>query len=149
MSDSLLRFVPVDPEFQPAPSTAALAEEFLRKLLPNAERIAAKALHEVEFIDAGANWEGVHCPLCGADAEPWWGDSMSQAAESGFRSLRVLSGCCQRSVSLNELRYGWPVGFARFVLEAHSPQSEGLTAPQLEQLSGIVGCAVREIPVHL
>ena len=149
MSDSLLRFIPADPEFRPSPSATTSAEVFLRGLLPEAERVSARCLAGVEFVDAGANWEGVHCSVCGADAESWWSDAMSQAAESGFHSLQVMSGCCRRAVSLNELRYGWPVGFASFVLEAQNPQSTGLTASQLAQLSGIVGSPLLEIPVHL
>jgi hypothetical protein len=52
-------------------------------------------------------------------------------------------------VSLNELRYVWPVAFASFVLEAVNPFSMGLSAPQLEKLAGALGCPVREIPAHL
>ena len=149
MSESLLRVIPADSEFRPSSFAAASAEAFLRGLLPEAERVSAKSLAGVEFVDAGANWEGVRCPACGADAEPWWGEAMSQAAESRFHSLQVMSGCCRSTVSLNELRYGWPVGFASFVLEVQNPQSTGLTASQLTQLSGIVGCSLRQMSVHL
>ncbi len=149
MSESPLRFIPADPEFRPSPSAVAAAESLLRSLLPQAECVSAKSLEGVEFVDAGANWEGVHCSVCGADAEPWWGDAMSQSAEAGCRSLQVLSGCCRSAVSLNGLRYGWSVGFASFILEAQNPQSTGLSASQLEQLGRILGCPIRQILAHL
>ena len=103
----------------------------------------------VKFIDPGANWSGVHCPSCGADAESWWAEAISHASESDFESLEIKTPCCNATVSLNELRYVWPAAFGSFVLEAMNPNAKGLSSTQLAQLAGVVGCTLREIPVHL
>jgi len=149
MSDNYLRYVPSDPRFQPTRDAAAAAEALLRSLLPQARTVASIFYEQVEFVDAGANWSGVHCPECGADTEDWWRDAMSEAWKSHFAALAAHAPCCGATVSLNELKYVWPVAFGRFVLEAANPFSKGLSAPQLEELGAVLGSPVREIPVHL
>jgi hypothetical protein len=149
MSDSYLRYVPANPHFQPTQDGAVAATALLRSLLPQAQDVTSTFFDNIEFIDAGGNWSGVHCPTCGTDAEAWWDDAMSEAEETQFSSLLVQARCCGATVSLNELRYLWPVAFASFVLEAENPSSTGLTAPQLEELASALGCPVREIPAHL
>lgn len=149
MSDNYLRYVPIEPQFQPAPSAASKAEILLGSFLPEAESVHAEFSESVEFIDAGENWSGVHCPCCGADAEAWWGDAMSSAAGGNFESLEATAQCCSAKVSLNELRYVWPVAFGRFVLEAENPNSSGLSAQQLIELGRAIGCAVREVPARI
>ena len=39
---------------------------------------------------------------------------MDKAFESNFELLTSVAPCCGNEVSLNELRYGWPSGFAKF-----------------------------------
>ena len=149
MSDSYLRYVPSNPHFQPTQDDAVAATALLRSLLPQAQAVNSTFYENIEFVDAGGNWSGVHCPACGTDAEAWWDDAVSEAAETQFSSLMVQARCCGATVSLNELRYGWPVAFASFVLEAENPSSAGLSAPQLEKLASVLGCLMREIPAHL
>lgn len=148
MSDTYFRYVPVDPAFKPTADAAAQAVAVLRSHL-HAESIAPRFAEAVEFVDAGGNWEGVSCPACGSDAAAWWAEAMSQAAETQFESLQVRAGCCGALVSLNELRYGWPVAFGSFILEVANPSSQGLPPRQLEQLGTALGCAMREVKVHV
>jgi hypothetical protein len=149
MSDNWLRYVPVDPYFQPLPDSAAAAEAMLRQFLPQAEAVSSRFHATVTFVDPGANWSGVECPACGTDAEPWFGDALSAAAESGFATLDLTAPCCGTAVSLNDLRYPWPAAFGRYVLEAMNPGVAALTPDQLARLGAVVGRALREIPVHL
>jgi len=149
MSDNWLRYVPTDPEFRPSDSAAKAAEALLLSFVPQAERVRSEFTENVGFIDPGANWSGVFCPLCGTDAESWWGDAMSTAAETKFTSLAVHAPCCHATASLNEMRYVWPAAFGRYVLEAMNPNVKGLSVQQSELLSAALGCSVREIPVHI
>ena len=149
MSDSALRYVPIDPSFCPEPVAVAAAEAALKSMLPAAESIAAQLSEHVRFVDAGGNWEGVRCPACGEDAESWWSDAMSTAAESDFRSLLVTAHCCGTSVSLDKMKYGWPVAFGRFVLEAFNPNSRGLSEAELERISILIGCDLLEVKAYL
>ena len=148
MSDTYYRYVPVNPTFQPTSAAVDESVALLSDLLP-AESIVARSTEVVEFVDAGGNWEGVACPMCGGDADEWWTDAMSEAAERQFESLEVQARCCGALVSLNDLDYGWPVAFGRFVIEVANPQSDGLSKHELEQLGSTLGCAVREIKAHL
>jgi len=149
MSDNWLRYVPTDPQFQPSASAAKVAEALLLSFLPQAEKVRSEFTENVGFIDPGANWAGVLCPLCGADAESWWGNAMSTSAETDFTNLAVRAPCCHTTASLNELRYVWPAAFGRYVLEAMNPNVQGLSEQQSELLSSALGCSVREIPVHI
>jgi hypothetical protein len=148
MSDNYLRYIPIEPGFCPANPAAEAAANMLRRLLPAADEVQTRLTSPVRFVDAGANWEGVTCPACGADAQSWWSDAMSEAAETQFESLEVRAGCCGAVVSLNDLHYRWPVGFARFVLEAMNPGERGLSEDQLDSLGAQLGCRVREIKAH-
>jgi hypothetical protein len=117
--------------------------------LPRAEEIDFEFLEDVEFIDAGSNWSGVNCPLCNSNAEAWWGEAMSTAAESRFETLELRTPCCDRSTSLDKLNYQWPVAFGRFVLEAANPNSTGLSTEQLQKLAEVLGSPVREVAAHV
>lgn len=74
---------------------------------------------------------------------------MDEASETEFRSLLIRSRCCGTTISLNDLDYDCPVGFARYVLEAMNPSSKGLSPSQLTTLGTTLGCAVREIAAHV
>ncbi|MCK6427138.1 MAG: hypothetical protein L6Q75_18920 [Burkholderiaceae bacterium] len=149
MSDNWLRYVPVDPHYQPSPSQAQAAERLLVSFLPMAEEIQSAFTEYPVFVDPGANWSGVNCPSCEADAEDWWGDAMSSAAEDDFKNLGSVAPCCGTHVSLNELSYGWPCAFGRYVLEAMNPNEMSLSQEKTKLLEAALGCAVREIPVHI
>ena len=73
---------------------------------------------------------------------------MSLAATSKFESLQVKAQCCGATVSLQDLRYGWPIAFASYVLEAANPHTEGLGAQQLAQVASTLGCSIVEIKAH-
>lgn len=142
MSDHALRLVPKEVQFQPELAVARNAKALLQSFFPNAQEARFRYYDAVSFIDAGENWEGVRCPACGTDAESWWGDSMSTAAEAGFASLATQARCCGASVQLSELSYAWPVAFGRFVLEVLNPNATNLTPEQSAKVSELLGCSI-------
>ncbi len=149
MSDNWLRYVPTDPEYQPTRHQAEKAKALLSELLPRAEAISSKFSDSPIFVDPGANFSGVLCPVCNAVADDWWGEAMSAAAETNFTSLAVQAPCCGSSTSLNEMHYLWPAAFGRYVLEAVNPNENGLARDQLAQLESMLGHSLREIRVHI
>lgn len=149
MSDSWLRYVPSDPQFQPTVSAAESAIVLIHTFLPEAEKVTAEFFESPAFFDSGENWSGVFCSSCGIDAAPWWAEAVSTAAEQDFATLHTVAPCCQATVSLNELTYGWPAAFGRFVLDAMNPNVGRLSADQVEILEAALGCSVREISRHL
>jgi hypothetical protein len=149
MSDNWLRYVPVDPQLQPSPLAAKAAEALLVAFFPEAEEVNSEFTESVAFIDPGANWSGVQCPCCGADAQAWWDDAMSVAADAGFTSLSVRASCCGAMTSLNAMRYVWPAAFGRYVIEAMNPNVKSLSANQLSQLATTLGGPITEVAVHI
>ena len=103
---------------------------------------------EVRFIDQGSNFEGVYCPACSADLDQWWKEAMDRAWQTRFANLAAVVPCCGSATSLNDLRYVWPAGFARFVLEAKNPGITDLAHHDLAQLETTLGCRLRRIWAH-
>ena len=144
MSDQVFKYVPVDPQFQPTVGNALRAERLLHGLFP-AAAVRSLSNREVTFVDSGGEARGVRCPTCGADLGQWWRGAMALASADHFASLEVRLPCCRERISLNELRYGWPAAFGRFVLEVADPGAPGLSPAQMLTLSRELGCVLREI----
>ncbi len=149
MSDNLLRLIPCDPQYVPALSSQKRAEQLLRSYLKAADEVRIRVTEQVEFIDPGANLQRISCPSCGATLTiEQWQEAMDSAFQHHFADLVVAMSCCGREQSLNDLRYDWPAGFARFVLEARN-QGGDLDETQLEALQQILGCRLRMIWAHV
>lgn len=146
MSDTFFRYVPVDRHFQPTQANADAASAYLASVL---QTFVTQTFHDdIIFIDAGENWDGVSCPICGTDLEvEWWSDSMSEAHNSHFALLDVVVPCCGAQTSLDKLRYSFPVAFGRFELEADNPNCYTLTESpeQFAQLEKLLGCDLQEV----
>jgi hypothetical protein len=149
MSDNWLQYLPKDPGFRPSPKAAAEVESLLRAWLPEAEAVKSDFHEQISFFGGGTNFSGALCPACNADTESWWTDAMETAAQAGFVDLGCTASCCGASVSLNELKYNWPAGFAIYSLEAMNPNSRGLIAAQIARLGQELGCELREIPLRI
>jgi len=149
MSDHYLQLIPTDPQFQPSPEAAERARHLPATFTPQADSVTTRFEEQVEFFHPGSNGSEIHCPACGADASHWWSGAMDTAWESHFDDLTVTAHCCGASISLNDLRYDWPAGFGRFVLEARNPNVADLPPNQLAQLQTTLGCTLRTIWVHI
>ena len=146
MSDNYLRLIPTEPAYVPAAEAGRHAERLLRGLLARAAVVRALVEEHVEFVDQGGNFQGVFCPACAADLGEWWPGAMDRASAGRFADLSVVLPCCGAAASL--MRYEWPAGFARFVLEAMNPGVPALFAAQIAQLEQLVGCPLRVIRAH-
>ncbi len=73
---------------------------------------------------------------------------MDDAFKVRFTALAVTTPCCGANVSLNDLNYEWPAGFARFVLEAMNPGVGDLATAEIAALAEIVGSPLRRIWAH-
>ena len=69
--------------------------------------------------------------------------AMDQAYRFSFVDLAVSVPCCNAQLSLNDLRYEWPAGFARFILEAQSPGAE-LTGERCAVVGKRIGLSTAE-----
>jgi hypothetical protein len=144
-----LRVIPTEPGFVPSSGVQEAALQLLRSWLPAAEDITSELSAETRFIDPGANLEHVECPVCGADLFGWWQDAMDEASRQDFATLEIVVPCCQTNTTLNDLRYTWPAGFARFVAEVRNPGRGGLlTGDEIRQLEQALGCELRQVLAH-
>jgi hypothetical protein len=135
--------------------------------LDGAEEINVPVYDKVVFVDQGENFSSVSCPACGSKLnEGWWGAQMSEACgldpnidwwDSGFyfedsqptfNNLDVVVPCCGALLSLNDLTYDFPAGFARFALEALYPPILDLTDEQVSRLENVLGCKLRKVWAH-
>jgi hypothetical protein len=148
VADDFLRLIPAAPTFMPPLTARQRAEARLRELLSRAEAVRSRATEHVEFVDQGGNVERVSCPECGADLGNWWPDAMDRAHAHHFADLAVTVPCCGAATSLNDLRYDWPAGFARFVLEALNPGVPDLPDTALAELEQRLGARLRVVRAH-
>ena len=146
MSDNYLKLIPTQPEYSPAGAAQIAARKLLRSVVRESGEVTTKTGAEIEFVDAGGNFERITCPNCGEGiSNIWWSSSVSQARQSRFRFLNVVTPCCQTEASLNDLEYTWPQGFARFVLVAKNPGITTVDNETLERLEELLGCRLRVI----
>jgi hypothetical protein len=148
MSDTILRLIPDEPTRVPRASAREAATGVLMRALSQAEDITSQVSDRVRFVDCGDNFESVRCPRCGTDVGEWWTLAMEVAHEQQFADLRVMTPCCQAVVSLNDLVYGWPVGFARYTLDVLNPGVGSLPERVHQRLEEVLGSRIREIWAH-
>jgi hypothetical protein len=146
-----MSFIPEQRDYVPTPDAQREAADLLRGFLPGADEVNCSVSEGIQFIDCGGNWLGVHCTSCGADAEPWFAEEMSRCHEqSGFGNLTAIAPCRGAQISLEALNFGWPVGFARFVLEARNPGLGAKVLPRGKHrlLEQALGCCLRIVWRH-
>jgi hypothetical protein len=149
MYENHVYWIPVDPSFVPSEDAARRAAEWLRSRAPEADKVTADVTPEIQFVDCGANFEALRCPLCAADLSvDWWQGAMDKAAATEFTDRATTVPCCGANTRLEDLRYEWPQGFARFVLDARNPNIGTPTEEDDEHVARLLGTPVRRILAH-
>lgn len=149
MSVNFLQLIPVEPTFVPNPAAQQEAKDLLTSLAPDSDEITAETTDDVQFIDAGSNFETISCPTCGQELTvEWWQAAMNEAYEAKFQDLHTISPCCGAELSLNDLNYTRPQGFAKFVLQARNPNVAELDKAAVVKMEEAVGCSLRTIWTH-
>jgi hypothetical protein len=145
MSDNWITFIPTDPHWVGDDAAAERAAKVVAELAPEAEEIEALQMDEVEFFDAGQNFESAKCPHCGADVTEWWPEAMDRGHEIGFSDLSTTMPCCGRPASLNDLVYKMPQGFAQFAIAVMNPNIEEVDGAAVRRVGEALGHPVRVI----
>lgn len=150
MSDNWIIIIPESVDFIPTEEAQKRAVELFSRLAPNADEVKASTTADVEFIWCGGNFERVICPACGKELDTdWWVDCMDEEAKVHFPLEQLEMPCCRAKLSLNELKYEWPQGFARFSVEVMNPKIRGLSEEDMEEFEHLLGCKVRKILRHI
>ncbi|MEO1536830.1 MAG: hypothetical protein AAFR73_03795 [Pseudomonadota bacterium] len=141
MSDRFLVVIPADPATA-LPETAEGIRSALAAMADGNES-RVKDYGKLQFIDAGQNFERITCPACAAeiDAAATWHDWMESDfhGEDGFHLHRHETPCCGMEMTLNELVYHFPQGFARWFVSARNVNRGPLTPDEIMRLEEIAG----------
>ncbi|MEU8074810.1 hypothetical protein AB0B31_05120 [Catellatospora citrea] len=154
MSDSYIRLIPGDREWQPGPEAAAAAAAYVEGLFSDSadhvEYVEYEFYDRVTLIDAGENTSRITCSRCEGDIDTGWFFDIAEEHDEQFDSLDVTVPCCAAVVALDTLRYDWPVGFARFEVSAMNATRAKyeLDAQELAVVADILGHPVRQILAH-
>lgn len=147
MSDTYLRLIPIRPDFIPDKTRQGKAKTFLNSIFKNKE-IKFDETKDIEFVDQGANFESVSCNYCGRIIDnEFWQDAMDKAQAKHFRDLTLVTPCCHKTTSLNDLKYQRPAGFAKFTISISNP-ADDIKADALSELEKLLGIKIRKIWAH-
>jgi len=124
MSDYIIKIIPNHEKSIPLIRERTELKNQLR-MLTSSKELIDHLYDEVTFIDPGSNFEGVKCNYCLKELETeWWSDKMEICSLNNFKDMSITTPCCNSNVSLNQLEYIWPVGFARYVIEIMNPDED-------------------------
>ena len=146
---TIIALIPRDPWLIPDEQAQQQAAERLSSFVRQADEIHITVNEMPIFVDAGARLTHATCPHCQHRFETSWQTIVECAAENQFRTLDVVMPCCGITLSLNDLQYDWPAGWARFLIEAVNPQIEGLSIVQIGELEHILDCPMRQILIPI
>lgn len=145
MSEYILKFIPKDPVFIPSNFAQEKIKEFLCSNFSKADDIKVRVEENIEFIDQGENFERVVCPDCERQIDmEWWQESMGKASEDDFKCLSITMPCCGTCSSLNDLKYEWPAGFGKFIIEIFNPNKK-VDKECFILIEDILGCEIKKI----
>ncbi len=140
MSENILKLIPSSPTYTPHENDLAKVSALLKESLPSSVSYSINISQVVRFIDPGSNLATIFCPNCDSIIDlTWWQESMDKAYEHKFEKLSVQVPCCKITLGLNDLKYKWPAGFAKFSIDIRNPNQDitDLTLSKLEDLIGI------------
>ena len=144
MSDTYLKLISIVPGFVPDKLKERKAREFLNNSFKNWE-IEFINTDEIEFIDQGANFETVKCNYCGKEINTEiWQNATDESYNTGFKDLSFVTPRCHESTTLNDLKYEWPAGFAKFAMLISNPLVD-TNDGAVNELETILGTKIRKI----
>ncbi|GAA2501037.1 hypothetical protein [Winogradskya humida] len=157
MSELLIRVIPTDPEWQPTAEAAAAAAEYVAGLFAgpgdHVESVEPVFYDRIAVIDGGEYMEEVFCPRCGASiGVDWFWDLLQDRTgdDPTLDDLAVTVPCCGAALTLPDLRFEAPIGFARFEVSvrnwARAPWE--LSDNELTTTAAVLGHPVLQVHAH-
>lgn len=143
MSDIVIKLIPAPLGVMPEVTEKNEIEKAVRGLGIHYEGLKVWITEDLQFIDCGENLEYIRCRYCHEDALRWWGEAMNGSAESGFENRHIVTPCCGRHTTLEQLEYCLDTGFARFCIELKNP--EKVTDADIVELGAELGVTFQRI----
>jgi len=148
VSENLLKIIPSSPTYIPGKGRVEEALARIKEAFAFTDNIRVVISESPRFIDQGTNFERIICPNCNAILNTcWWQSAMDKAHRNGFNNLRIKVPCCGTETNLNELKYEWPAGFARFSIEISNPEID-LSDSTFHELEFVLGSSLKKIWAH-
>jgi hypothetical protein len=152
MSDNILKLIPTDPEYVPSQDKIESAKKLIASFFPKADEVSINIYDGIAFIDPGGNFEKVSCPQCNTDLIDWWSKeamniTRKDPKQKYFDNLMITTPCCKTNLSINDLKYDWPAGFARFNMEIRNPNTT-LSDNEVADFEKTIGTTIRKIMAH-
>ena len=148
MSDHLVKIIPKDPFCKVSNAALQSAKSFLEKQ-KRGDSVEMEFNETPIFVDCGSNLEHISCPNCGEMLDfGWWGEAMDKAAESEFTLMEVEMPCCRNIISLNDLNYYFPCGFACCLIQIYNPE-QNIEDEIIDVIQNILGSCVCIVEAHI
>jgi hypothetical protein len=147
MSDNYVIVIPDLPNFVPNQINQSKGISYFRSIAPLETDIKTLVNNQIHFIDCGENFENIKCPFCSTNIsiETWQSWMGMDFDGKGFILNWHKMPCCAANLTLHELNYSFPQGFARFQLIAMNPNIGRLSENQLAKFAQILECPIRVI----
>jgi hypothetical protein len=153
-----MRVIPTDPDWQPTAEAAAGAVEYLAGLFAgpgdDVEAVEPEFYQRTTLIDCGQYLQDCSCTRCDTAIGLDWFWDLLRARNGGRMAgaptvgeLGVIVPCCGAAVTLPELRFENPVGFARFEVTAMNWTRSAwqLSDEELATMGNILGHSVTQV----
>ena len=133
MSDTFIKVISTVPE-----STLLLEKrDEISEVLDGKLDVEFELDEGIIFVDCGGNLEEIICPNCGEVIDfDWWGQAMDGYFESDCENPNFQVPCCGDIVSINDLIYNMPCGFARTAMVIENGDIDDETLGKLEKIVG-------------
>lgn len=145
MSDEFITIIPEQPDYVPDPARQSQGISYFRSIVSDSTEIKSSTSDHIQFVDCGENFENIGCPSCNkvVDIETWQIWMRMDYAEKGFNLNLHNMPCCGYKYSLQELKYLFPMGFAKYSLSAMNSNTGQLSKGQVKEFEKILGCPIR------
>jgi hypothetical protein len=153
--------IPTDPDWQPTAEAAVGAVEYVAGIFAgpgdHVEAVQSAFYQRITLIDGGEYMQDVFCPRCDAAIGLDWFWNLliyrnhgRTVGEPAIDDLGVIVPCCVTPLTLPELRFEAPVGFARFEVSAMNwaRSVREFSDEELTKAGDILGHPVTQIHTH-
>lgn len=147
MSDNIVRIIPKDPLYKISIPTRQKTKTYLEANV-SCDSIEILCGMTPMFIDCGSNLERINCPNCGLELSlDWWIEAMDHASVNEFTSLLTELPCCGSMISLNDLAYHYPCGFACCAIDILNPDYDMMD--HINSIQSLLNTKIRIIKKHI
>ena len=147
MSDHIVKITASNPFFRANSKKLDKAVKYLKKHIVGSI-ITGEIETAPQFVDCGSNLDRIICPFCKKVLTmDWWSTVMDERYADSFINLNIITPCCGKETTLNDLVYELPCAFARTIIKIENPDDK-LSEDMILKVEKIIGSHVKIINAH-